>query len=98
MSFRSLLSSPLVLPLTFPPRILIFRTVPLAEAVKKAHPNLLVSAVGLLTTGDQLEDVLRSGRADVIFVARELLRDSSFVFRSAEELGVIVKSPAQYER
>lgn len=73
-------------------------TVPLAEAVKKAHPNLLVGTVGLLTTGRQAEGVLRQGRADVIFAAREFLRDSSFVLRSAEELGVVVKSPAQYER
>ncbi|KAL7416865.1 NADH:flavin oxidoreductase/NADH oxidase [Mrakia frigida] len=72
--------------------------VPLAEAVKKAHPNLLVGTVGLLTTGRQAEGVLREGRADVIFAAREFLRDSSFVLRSAEELGVVVKSPAQYER
>jgi 2,4-dienoyl-CoA reductase-like NADH-dependent reductase (Old Yellow Enzyme family) len=72
--------------------------VPFAAAIKKAYPNLPIGAVGLLTTAPQIEKVLRSGQADVAFLARELLRNIDFTIEAAEELGVVVKAPVQYER
>lgn len=42
-------------------------------------PSVLVGAVGLLTTASQIETVLRKGQADVVLVAREVLRNIDFV-------------------
>jgi 2,4-dienoyl-CoA reductase-like NADH-dependent reductase (Old Yellow Enzyme family) len=53
--------------------------VPFAAAIKEAVPSLLVGAVGLLTTAEQIETVLRNGQADVALVAREILRNADFV-------------------
>ncbi|KAL7416765.1 NADH:flavin oxidoreductase/NADH oxidase [Mrakia frigida] len=72
--------------------------VPFAAALKKTFPEVLIGAVGLLTTATQIEDVLQSGKADVAFLARELLRNIDFPLEAAEELGVVVKAPVQNER
>jgi 2,4-dienoyl-CoA reductase-like NADH-dependent reductase (Old Yellow Enzyme family) len=75
-----------------------FLQVPFAEAVKKAHPEVVVGAVGMITTPRQANDVLAQGKADIVLLAREFLRDPHFVLRAASELGVAVKPAAQYER
>ncbi|ODQ49890.1 FMN-linked oxidoreductase [Saitoella complicata NRRL Y-17804] len=72
--------------------------VPFATAIKKAVPGLLVGAVGLIVTSEMARDVVEKEEADVVFVAREFLRDPSFVLRCAHELGVEVKWPNQYHR
>jgi len=41
---------------------------------------------------------LEDGDADVVFIAREFLRDPNFALRAAFELGVDVKWPVQYHR
>jgi len=68
----------------------------LAEAIKKAHPDVLVGGVGAITTGAQAESYLQEKKADVIFLAREVIRDPSFVMRSALEMGVAINTAAQY--
>ena len=68
-----------------------------AEAVKKGT-GMLSGAVGLITEAKQANDIIESGQADMIFLARELLRDPHFPLRAAHELGVEVKWPLQYER
>ncbi|QOR65377.1 NADPH dehydrogenase NamA [Cytobacillus suaedae] len=55
-------------------------------------------AVGLITTGNQAEEILRNNRADLIFVARELLRDPYWPRTAAKQLGVEIESPKQYDR
>jgi len=75
-----------------------FLQVPFAEAVKKAHPDVVVGAVGMITTPRQANAVLAQGKDDVILLAREFLRDPHFVLRAASELGVAGKPAAQYER
>ncbi|TCD66489.1 hypothetical protein EIP91_001314 [Steccherinum ochraceum] len=72
--------------------------VPYAEAIKKAHPSLLVGAVGLITDGKQAESYVAEGKADVVFLARALLVDPHWAIRAAEELGIAVKPANQYER
>lgn len=69
-----------------------------AAEIKRAYPNLPIGAVGLLTTATQIEKVFQSGEADVAFLARQLLRNADFTIAAAEELGVVVKAPVQYER
>ncbi|MDH4461269.1 MAG: NADPH dehydrogenase NamA [Flectobacillus sp.] len=65
----------------------------------KAETGILTGAVGLLTSAVQMESILVTGQADVIFLARELLRDPYFPLRAAAELGQKdVQWPVQYER
>ncbi|KAI9463810.1 NADH:flavin oxidoreductase 2 [Russula earlei] len=71
--------------------------VPFAEAVKRTHPDIAVGAVGMITTPRQANDVVAEGKADIVLLAREFLRDPHFVLRAASELGVAVKPAAQYE-
>jgi 2,4-dienoyl-CoA reductase-like NADH-dependent reductase (Old Yellow Enzyme family) len=60
--------------------------------------GLLTGAVGLITEANQAEDILVSGSADAIFIAREFLRDPYFPLHAAKTLGVDLAWPKQYER
>ncbi|WP_026676853.1 NADPH dehydrogenase NamA [Fictibacillus gelatini] len=71
--------------------------VPYAELIKK-EANVLTGAVGLITSGIQAEEILKNERADLIFLARELLRDPYWPRTAAKELGVNLTPPKQYER
>lgn len=55
-----------------------YAQVPFAEAIKKGVPDIYVGAVGIITNGKQAEAVLQEGKADVVFLARELLRHVDF--------------------
>lgn len=69
-----------------------------AQNIKK-ETGILTGAVGLLTSSTQIESILVTGQADLIFLARELLRDPYFPLRAAAELGQKdVQWPVQYER
>lgn len=71
--------------------------VPFAEKVKK-ESGIMTGAVGLITSAQQCEEILQSGKADMIFLARQLLREPYFPLHAAKELGVDVKWPDQYLR
>jgi len=71
--------------------------VPFAEKVKK-EAGIATGAVGLITSAEQAEDILAQGKADVIVMARELLRDPYFPLHAAKALGQEIKWPVQYER
>lgn len=68
-----------------------------AEAIKK-HTDILTGAVGLITEAKQANEIIRTGQADMVMMAREFLRDPHFPLRAAHELGQEVKWPVQYER
>ncbi len=68
-----------------------------AEKVKK-ESGALTGAVGLITEAKQADEIIQTGQADFVFIAREMLRDPHFPLRAAFELGVEVKWPVQYER
>ena len=75
--------------------------VPLAECIKKANPNTLVTAVGLITDAHQAEDIVKDkahggNGLDAVWLAREFLRNADFALKAAEELGVAVSPIAQY--
>jgi len=72
--------------------------VPFAEHIKKALPNLHVGTVGLITDPHQAEGYLKDGKADVVLLARELLRHVDWPLYAAQQLGVAVKPADQYER
>jgi 2,4-dienoyl-CoA reductase-like NADH-dependent reductase (Old Yellow Enzyme family) len=68
-----------------------------AEAIRK-HTDILTGAVGLITEAKQADEIIQTGQADMVIMARELLRDPHFPLRAAHELGHEVKWPVQYER
>lgn len=68
-----------------------------AEDVK-AKAEIMTGAVGLITTSVEAESILENNQADLIFMAREFLRDPYFSLRAAHELKHEVKWPVQYER
>ncbi len=71
--------------------------VPLAAHVHE--PDLPVSAVGMITEAQHAEEIVATGEADAVMVAREMLRDPHFALRAAAELGVAVDYvPKQYLR
>ncbi|KAH9486525.1 Putative NADPH dehydrogenase C23G7.10c [Psilocybe cubensis] len=72
--------------------------VPYAEALKKAHPDIVVGAVGLITEPLQAESYLKNGQADVVFLARELMRNPHWPLLAAQKLQINVKPANQYER
>lgn len=55
-------------------------------------------AVGLITAPAQADHIIRSGQADLVLLARELLRDPYWPLRAARDLGHAVPWPAQYVR
>jgi 2,4-dienoyl-CoA reductase-like NADH-dependent reductase (Old Yellow Enzyme family) len=67
-----------------------------AQIKKETH--ILTGAVGLIYDPHQAEVILQADQADLIFMARELLRDPYFPLHAAKQLGVDVKWPNQYER
>ena len=71
--------------------------VPLARQVREGS-GLPVGAVGLITRPEQAEQVLADGSADVVLLARELLRDPHWPLRAAAALGDDVAWPQQYAR
>ena len=68
-----------------------------AEKVKK-ESGILTGAVGLITEAKQADEIIATGQADLVIMAREFLRDPHFPLRAAHELGHEVKWPVQYER
>lgn len=55
-------------------------------------------AVGLITAPAQADHIIRSGQADLVLLARELLRDPYWPLRAARELGHLTPWPPQYLR
>lgn len=56
------------------------------------------SAVGQITSAAQAEEILSSGKVEVIMMGRQFLRDPYFPLRAAHELGAEVSWPVQYSR
>ncbi|SPF47902.1 hypothetical protein SBA4_3800007 [Candidatus Sulfopaludibacter sp. SbA4] len=71
--------------------------VPFAERIRR-EAGIRTGAVGLITTPQQADEIVRSGKADLVLLAREFLRDPYFPLRAAKALGVEIKAPAQYLR
>ena len=71
--------------------------VPFAARIRR-EAGIATAAVGLITTTQQAQEILERGDADLIVMARELLRDPYFPRRAAKELGIEIKPPDQYLR
>lgn len=70
---------------------------PFATAIRQ-ELGIAVGAVGLITAPEQAEQIVATGLADVVFLARELLRDPYWPLHAADRLGVEVAWPLQYQR
>lgn len=68
-----------------------------AERVRRGS-GVTTAAVGLITSPQQADQIVRTGQADMTFLARELLRDPHWPLRAARELHVDLEWPAQYRR
>ncbi len=71
--------------------------VPFAERIRK-DAGLLTAAVGLITAPQQADHIVRTGQADLVLLARELLRDPYWPLRAADELRQDGPWPKQYLR
>ena len=68
-----------------------------AERVRR-EAELKSAAVGLITSVKQADSIIREGKADLVFLAREMLRDPYFPLHAAKELGALGPVPPQYAR
>jgi 2,4-dienoyl-CoA reductase-like NADH-dependent reductase (Old Yellow Enzyme family) len=64
----------------------------------RREADIPTGAVGLITSPHQADHILRTGQADMVLIARELLRDPYWPARAAKELGHPVPVPPQYAR
>ncbi|MEP6590709.1 MAG: NADH:flavin oxidoreductase/NADH oxidase [Gemmatimonadota bacterium] len=71
--------------------------VPFAREIRR-DAGIATAAVGLITDADQAEAILARGDADLIFLARQELRDPYWPLHAAEQLGEAVPWPVQYLR
>jgi NADPH2 dehydrogenase len=71
--------------------------VPFAQAIKEAT-GLPTMAVGLITEPRQAEDIVASGKADMVALARSMLYDPRWGWHAAAELHGEVSAPPQYWR
>ncbi|WP_349407692.1 NADPH dehydrogenase NamA [Pseudalkalibacillus sp. SCS-8] len=68
-----------------------------AEALRK-EAEIATGAVGMITSPLHAEEILQNGRADLIFLARELLRDPYWPRKAADILNYDLPAPRQYEQ
>lgn len=71
--------------------------VPFAGRIRR-ETGILTAAVGLITTPEQASQVIDSGNADMVLLAREFLRDPYFPLHAAQALRSPVDAPLQYGR
>jgi 2,4-dienoyl-CoA reductase-like NADH-dependent reductase (Old Yellow Enzyme family) len=71
--------------------------VPFAEAIRK-EAGIATGAVGMITDAEQADLIIEKGQADLVFLAREMLRDPYWPRRAAKQLGADIQGPVQYGR
>jgi 2,4-dienoyl-CoA reductase-like NADH-dependent reductase (Old Yellow Enzyme family) len=73
--------------------------VPFAEKIRR-EANILTAAVGMITEPTHADEIIRNGRADIVLLAREFLRDPYWPLRAAKALRQkeALPAPAQYAR
>jgi 2,4-dienoyl-CoA reductase-like NADH-dependent reductase (Old Yellow Enzyme family) len=71
--------------------------VPFAERIRR-ETNVLTGAVGLITDPEQADRIIRSAQADIVLLARQMLRDPYWPLHAAQALKVDLQPPVQYLR
>ncbi len=67
-----------------------------AEEIRK-KAGIATGAVGMITEPEQADAILKAGQADLVIMARELLRSAYCPRRAAQVLGETIKPPVQYD-
>ncbi len=70
---------------------------PFAAAIRR-QARIATGAVGLITAAEQAEQIVATGMADCVFLAREMLRDPYWPLHAAERLRAKISWPPQYQR
>jgi 2,4-dienoyl-CoA reductase-like NADH-dependent reductase (Old Yellow Enzyme family) len=70
---------------------------PFAERIRRGA-NIATAAVGMITASAQADQIIRNDQADLVLLAREMLRDPYWPLHAAQELGQIAPWPTQYLR
>jgi 2,4-dienoyl-CoA reductase-like NADH-dependent reductase (Old Yellow Enzyme family) len=71
--------------------------VPFSQKIKK-EAEIRTGAVGFITSPIQAETIVRNGQADIVLLAREMLRNPYWPLQAAKQLNVDVDWPVQYLR
>jgi 2,4-dienoyl-CoA reductase-like NADH-dependent reductase (Old Yellow Enzyme family) len=69
--------------------------VPLARQIR-SESQILTGAVGLITEVAHANEIITSGDADLVFIAREMLREPYWALKAQTELGAQASWPVQY--
>jgi 2,4-dienoyl-CoA reductase-like NADH-dependent reductase (Old Yellow Enzyme family) len=70
---------------------------PFAGRVRR-EANIATAAVGMITASAQADQIIRNDEADIVLLAREMLRDPYWPLHAAKELGQVAPWPRQYLR
>ena len=70
---------------------------PFAEQIKK-KTGIHTGTVGMITTAAEANNIIKNQQADLIFLAREFLRQPYFPLHAAKSLGININWPKQYDR
>lgn len=71
--------------------------VPAAQLLR-TKLGIMTGAVGLVETGRQAEEIVQNGRADIVLVGREILKDPFWARTAADDLRTEIPVPPQYTR
>jgi 2,4-dienoyl-CoA reductase-like NADH-dependent reductase (Old Yellow Enzyme family) len=71
--------------------------VPFAAAIRR-EAGIATGAVGLITEPEQADAIITGGEADVVLLARAMLRDPYWALHAAQKLRTPVSWPEQYQR
>jgi 2,4-dienoyl-CoA reductase-like NADH-dependent reductase (Old Yellow Enzyme family) len=71
--------------------------IPISEAVRKGA-DILTATVGMITSPAQADEIIRNGRADLVLLGREMLRDPYWALHAAQALKQPAPVPPQYLR
>jgi 2,4-dienoyl-CoA reductase-like NADH-dependent reductase (Old Yellow Enzyme family) len=71
--------------------------IPFSEEIRK-KVKILTAGVGLITSPEQAENIIRTGQADLVVLAREMLRNPYWPLFASEKLKADIEWPKQYLR
>ena len=71
--------------------------IPFSERIKK-EAGILTGGIGFITSPEQADHIIRTGLADIVLLAREILRNPYWPMQAAKVLKAEIDWPKQYER
>jgi 2,4-dienoyl-CoA reductase-like NADH-dependent reductase (Old Yellow Enzyme family) len=71
--------------------------IPFSEKIKQ-EAEILTGGIGFITSPEQADQIIRTGQADIVLLAREILRNPYWPMHAAKALKAEIEWPKQYER